>query len=145
MRRSYSVLQNIRYFHWEDSDDQNQRDILLDKLTNIADVFVNDAFADYRKSVSTYCIAKVLPSFVGSLFAREVSKLVVINHSDKPFLAIIWWSKLSEKIDTIKSLCESADKVFVAGGIATTILKANWFEIWSSLCENDKLDLAKDI
>lgn len=138
-------LENIRYFAGEDSKEESERQSLLDILAGLADVFVNDAFADYRKSVSNYYIAEKLPSFVWPLFATEISKLTAVNNPDHPFVAIIWWSKLSEKIETVRSLCQIADKVFVAGGIATTILRANWLEIWTSLCENDKLDIAKDI
>ena len=58
------MIENIRYFTEEDSKDPAEQQVLLDKLTTIADVFVNDAFADYRKSVSTYQIAKKLPSYV---------------------------------------------------------------------------------
>lgn len=138
-------LENIRYFDWEDSKEESERQVLIDQLTDLADVFVNDAFADYRKSVSTYYIAKALPSFVWPLFAREITKLSAVSNPEHPFVAIIWWSKLSEKIDTVRELCKIADKVFVAWWIATTIMRANGLEIGTSLCENDKLDVAKDI
>jgi 3-phosphoglycerate kinase len=55
----------------------------------LADIFVNDAFADYRKSVSSYYIAKHLPSYVGTLFAQEVSKLAYLAHSPKPFVVLM--------------------------------------------------------
>lgn len=139
------MIENIRYFDWEDSKDPAEQQILVDKLTQIADVFLNDAFADYRKSVSSYYIAEHLPSYVGTLFAQEVSKLAYLAHSPKPFVVLMWWSKLSEKLDALLGLLPLADHVLIGGAMAYTLMQAKGLSIWKSLVESDKIDVAQKI
>jgi phosphoglycerate kinase len=84
------LVENIRYFPGEDSKEAQEKEQFVKKLADLADVFVNDAFADYRKSVSTYEIAKYLPSYLGFTFQKEVAMLSkVAQSSETPRIAIV--------------------------------------------------------
>ncbi len=139
------LLENIRYFEGEDSKDAAHRFAFANTLASLGTVFINDAFADYRESASSYDIAKLLPSFLGPVFIREVEALSKFNNPEKPFIAVLGGAKLSEKLDALKSLLEIADKVIVGGAMAYTLLKAEGKEIGNSLFELDKLEVAKEI
>jgi phosphoglycerate kinase len=140
------LIENIRYFPEEDSKETETKEQFAKKLASLADFFVNDAFADYRKSVSTYELAKVLPSFLGLTFLKEVQMLSkVASRSETPRVAIVWWSKLSEKLLALEWLLAICDRVIIWWAMAATLLKAQWKEIWLSKHEPDKIDVAKDL
>jgi phosphoglycerate kinase len=82
-------LENVRFFAGEDAKDANERLTFAKKLTESCDVFVNDAFADYRESASSYDVATLIPSYVGPVFAKEITELNKLRISPKPFVAII--------------------------------------------------------
>lgn len=138
-------LENIRFFPGEDSKDPAEKETFAKLLTHHMDCFVNDAFADYRESVSTYEVAKYLPSYIGPVFAREVIELNSLNSAQRPFVAILWGSKLSEKLDALLSLLQLADKVLVGWAMRYTIFKAMGYQVGNALVEEDKLDIAKEI
>lgn len=139
------LIDNIRFFEGEESKDATSRENFAKELASLGDVFVNDAFADYRESASTFDIAKFSPSFLGPLFLKEVEALSKLNNPKKPFVAVLGGAKLSEKLDALKSLCEVADKVIVGGAMAYTLMKASGVEIGKSLYEEDKIGLSKEI
>ncbi|HMT00714.1 MAG TPA: phosphoglycerate kinase, partial [Candidatus Absconditabacterales bacterium] len=101
-------LQNIRFFKEEESDNLTERAEFAKKLAMGFDCFVNDAFADYRESASTFDVARFLPSFLGPVFFREVHSLKNFSQATKPFVAVLGGAKLSEKIDILKALAEKA-------------------------------------
>lgn len=139
------LIENIRYFPSEESKDISERETFAKTLASLADVFINDAFADYREAASTYDIAKFLPSFVGPVFFNEIQAVSKFNNPQKPFIAILGGAKLSEKLDALNSLGEIADKILIGGAMAYTLLKAKGLTIGNSLVEEDKLDVAKEI
>ena len=140
-----TVLDNIRFFPGEESKDLDARMKFAKELSGLADVFINDAFADYRESASTYDIATLLPSYLGPVFIKEVESLSKFSAPENPFVAVLGGAKLSEKLDALNALVEIADKVIVGGAMAYTLMKAKGIETGKSLIEADKLDIALEI
>lgn len=138
------LLDNIRFFKGEESKNAEERIYFSKKLAELADSYVNDAFADYREAASTYTIATQIPSFIGPLFMREVDALLKFSAPERPYVAVLGGAKLSEKLDALNTLIETADKVLVGGAMAYTLLKAKGIETGNSLIEADKLEIAKD-
>ncbi|MEO6219629.1 MAG: phosphoglycerate kinase [Ginsengibacter sp.] len=140
------LLENLRFYKEEEKGDKS----FAEKLSKLGDVYVNDAFGTaHRAHASTAVIAKFFPGnkkMFGLLMESEVKSAEKILHdSEKPFTAILGGAKVSDKIAIIENLLEKADNIIVGGGMAYTFLKAQGGEIGSSLCEEDKLDLANDI
>jgi 3-phosphoglycerate kinase len=136
---------NIRFFEDEESKDLEKRMNFAKELAELGDVFVNDAFADYRESASTYDIANLLPSYLGFKFIEEVENLSKLSGCKRPYVAVLGGSKLSEKLDVISSLGEQSDKILVGGAMAYTLMKAKDIDVGKSLIEEDKIDVAKEI
>lgn len=139
------LLENIRFFTAENSKDEQIKTAFAKQLEQLGDVFINDAFADYRESPSTYDVAKLLPSYLGPVFYKEVKALTTFANPKRPFIAVMAGVKLSEKLDSLNALLEMADKVLVGGALAYTILKAQGHTIGISLREEDKLEMAKEM
>ncbi|WP_342269014.1 phosphoglycerate kinase [Spiroplasma endosymbiont of Aspidapion aeneum] len=114
---------------------------------SLGDVFVNDAFGTaHRAHASNVGIAtNIKESCLGFLVEREVEMLTKgVQNPEKPFVAIIGGAKVSDKIAVIDNLLTKADKIIIGGGMAYTFLKAQGHKIGKSLCEEDKLELAKN-
>lgn len=139
------LLENIRFFPGEESEDPKTRMDFAKILASLGDVFIHDAFADYREAASTYDIAKILPSYIGPTLQKEVEALSKFTNPQRPYIAVLGGAKLSEKLDALKALAVSADKVFVGGAMAYTLMKAKGMEVGKSLIENDKLVVAEEI
>ena len=120
------------------------------KLASYADVYVNDAFGTaHRKHASTAVIAD---SFAeeNKMFGFLINKVLeamdkVLNDSQKPFTAIMGGAKVSDKINVIKNLLDRVQNLIIGGGMTYTFIKAMGGQIGASLCEADKLDMAKEI
>jgi len=138
-------LENIRFFPDEESKDKEKRLAFAKRLAALGNAFINDAFADYRESASTYDIATLLPSYLGPVFLKEVDALTKLNNSKRPLISILGGAKLSEKLDVVNSMLEFSDKVIIGGAMAYTILKAKGIQIGKSLVELDKLDVALEL
>lgn len=143
--RKYFLLENIRFFEGEEGNDVTKREGFAKRLAELGDVYVNDAFPDYRKAASTYDIAKFLPSFLGPVFVREVKALSEFSNPERPFVAVLGGAKLSEKLDALKSLAGVADKVLIGGAMAYTLMKSQGLKIGNSLFEEEKLAVASEI
>lgn len=139
------LLDNIRFFPSEESKDLAVRKAFARDLASHADIFINDAFADYRESASTYDIAEILPSYLGPVFYKEVAALSAFSNPQKPFVAVLGGAKLSEKLDALNALLKIADKVIIGGAMAYTLMKAKGKSIGNSRIEEDKLTIAKEI
>lgn len=140
------LIDNIRFFSEEESDNVEVRENFAKRLASFGDIFVNDAFPDYRKSASTYDIAKFSrEKYIGPKFLQEITELNKLNNPERPFVAVLGGAKLSEKLDTLSSLIESTDKILVGGAMAYTFMKAKGLEIGGSLYEEDKLKVAEEI
>lgn len=141
----YYLIENIRFFEGEESQDPEKQTKFAELLASTSDIYVNDAFPDYREAVSTYTIAKHLKSFLGCLFIAEIKSINYFQSPTRPFVAVMGGAKLSEKLDTLYKLLEVADKVVIGGAMAYTMLKASGKEIGKSLCEEDKIQIAKEM
>ena len=135
------LLENVR-FHKEETDNSPE---FAKELASMAQIYVNDAFgAAHRAHASTAGIAKFLPAVAGFLIEKELKFLGnAINNPQRPFVAILGGAKVSDKIGVIDSLLDKVDTLMIGGGMAYTFFKAQGYEVGNSICELDKLDLAK--
>lgn len=138
-----ALLENIRFYKEEQLNDLD----FAKKLASFADVFVNDAFGTaHRAHASTEGVAKLLPSVCGFLIKNEVNILCkILNNPERPFLAILGGSKVSDKIGVINNLIDKVDTLIIAGGMSYTFLNALGYSIGNSIFEADKISLATDI
>ena len=135
------LLENVR-FHKEETDNDPE---FAKKLASFGEIFVNDAFGTaHRAHASTEGISHYLPSVSGFLIEKELKFLGdALNNPERPFVAILGGAKVSDKIGVIDSLLEKVDTLMIGGGMAYTFFKAQGYEVGNSICELDKLDLAK--
>ena len=138
-----SLLENVRFHEEEERNDPE----FAKRLADPFDLYVNDAFgAAHRAHASTEGVARHLPAYAGLLLRREVEVLTgLLQHPERPFLAIIGGAKVSSKIDVLKALVGKADAVAIGGGMANTFLSATGHEVGRSLREADKEDEAREI
>lgn len=118
------------------------------ELASLADIFVNDAFGTaHRAHCSTVGVTEFLDTAVcGYLIQKELKFLgEAVNNPVRPFVAILGGAKVSDKIAVINNLLEKVDTLIIGGGMAYTFLKAQGYEIGSSLVEADRLDYAKEM
>ncbi|MCF0126798.1 MAG: phosphoglycerate kinase [Clostridia bacterium] len=137
------LLENVR-FHREETDNDPE---FAKKLASMAEVYVSDAFgAVHRAHASTAGIAEYLPAVSGFLIEKELKFLDnAVSNPERPFVAILGGAKVSDKIGVIDNLIEKVDTLIIGGGMAYTFFKAQGYEVGNSLCELDKLDLAKEL
>lgn len=119
-------------------------------LASYADVYVNDAFGTaHRAHASTAIIADFFDAdhkMFGYLMQKEIDAVEkIMKNPAHPFTAIIGGSKVSSKIDIINNLLDKVNNLIIGGGMAFTFEKAKGGKIGNSLCEDDKLDLAKEL
>lgn len=139
-----ALLENVRFNKGEKKNDP----ALAQKLANLCDVFVMDAFATaHRAQASTEGVVRLAPvACAGPLLAAELEALSKAFQTPKrPLVALIGGSKVSTKLTLLEGLLEKVDSLIVGGGIANTFMKAAGFEIGRSLCEDDLLPDAKRI
>jgi triosephosphate isomerase len=137
------LLENVRYHKEEKENDP----AFAEKLASMADIFVNDAFGTaHRAHASTAGLADYLPAVCGFLIQKEIDFMgKVLKNPEKPFVAILGGAKVSDKIGVIENLINKVDTLIIGGGMAYTFLKAQGFEVGTSLCEEDKIPLAKEL
>ena len=135
------MLENVRFNAGEKSNDP----AFARRLAALADIFVNDAFgAAHRAHASTAGVAEFLPAYAGMLLAREVETLTsMLADPERPFVAILGGSKVSDKFGVIDKLLECVDTLVVGGGMAFTFLAAKGLEVGTSILEPDWVDPAK--
>jgi phosphoglycerate kinase len=138
------LLENLRFHAEEEENDP----AFAKQLAALADVYVNDAFGSaHRAHASTEGITHFVPqAAAGFLMKKELDYLgEALANPKRPFVAVLGGSKVSSKIDVIKSLLPRVDKLLIGGGMTYTFLKAQGFEVGKSIVENDKLDLARSL
>ena len=140
------VLENLRY---EAGETQNDK-AFAQELANMADIYINDAFgACHRAHASIDMMASYFDAehkAAGFLLSKEVTFFhKTLEKPMRPFVAVIGGSKVSGKLEALRNLIEKVDKVIIGGGMAFTFLKAQGYEIGTSLVENDLLDEARTI
>ncbi len=140
------LLENLRFYKEEEKGDAK----FAEKLSKLGDVWVNDAFGTaHRAHASTAVIAQFFAPekrIFGLLMEAEVKSAErVLHHSEKPFVAIIGGAKVSDKILIIENLLDRATDIIIGGGMAYTFMKAEGGTIGSSLCEDERLDTAREL
>lgn len=118
------------------------------ELASLADIFVNDAFGTaHRAHCSTVGVTEFLDTAVcGYLIQKELKFLgEAVNNPVRPFVAILGGAKVSDKIAVINNLLEKVDTLIIGGGMAYTFLKAQGYEVGSSLVEADRVEYAKEM
>ena len=141
------LLENIRFFKGEESPESSEGKDLAEKLKNLGDVYVNDAFGvSHRECVSVTELPKLLPHFGGLLLEREVETIGhVMKHAKRPMVAIIGGAKISTKLKLLYKLTEKTDYLMLGGGIANTFLLSLGYEVGKSLVESELLEDVKKI
>ena len=137
------LLENVRYHKEEMKNDPE----FAEKLASLGEIYVNDAFGTaHRAHASTAGLAAFLPAVCGLLIQKEINFMgKALKDPERPFVAILGGAKVSDKIGIIENLIDKVDTLIIGGGMAYTFLKAKGYKIGSSLCEEDKIPLAKDI
>ena len=137
------LLENVR-FHREETDNEPE---FAKKLASFGEVFVNDAFGTaHRAHASTAGVADYLPAVSGFLIEKELNFMGdALNNPERPFMAILGGRKVSDKIGVIEALLEKVDTLMIGGAMAYTFFKTMGYEVGNSICELDKLDLAKEL
>ncbi|MGY3703699.1 phosphoglycerate kinase [Vagococcus martis] len=141
------VVENTR-FEDIDGKKESKNDPELGKYwASLGDVFVNDAFGTaHRAHASNVGIASNLPSAAGYLMEKEIKFIGgAVDEPKRPFVAILGGAKVSDKIGVIENLIDKADKILIGGGMTYTFYKAQGKNIGKSICEPDKVDLAKEL
>ncbi len=139
-----ALLENIRFYKEETDNDRE----FAKKLAELADIYVNDAFGTaHRAHASTEGVAKYLsPAVSGLLMEKELDSLgKILESPQRPFVAIVGGSKVSTKIGVLESLINKVDTLVLGGGMTYTFLRAQGFTVGKSICEEDKLDIARNL
>ena len=137
------LLENVRYEAGEEKNDEE----LSKAFASLAEIYVNDAFGTaHRAHSSTTGVASYLPAVSGFLIEKELNFLgTALENPERPFIAILGGKKVSDKIGVINSLLEKVDTLMIGGAMAYTFFKAQGFNVGGSICEEDKLDLAREL
>jgi len=139
--RDILLLENLRFNEGEKKNDPE----FAKELASLADVYINDAFgASHRAHASIVGVTEYLPAVAGFLLEKEVDTLAaLLKNPERPFVAVLGGSKVSDKIGVIDKFLDIVDSIIIGGGMAFTFLKAKGFEIGKSLLEEDRLDSSK--
>ncbi len=137
------MLENLRFHKEEEKNDPS----FARALADMADIYVDDAFGTaHRAHASTEGVSRYLPAVSGFLIAKELQYIGgALQNPKRPFIAILGGSKVSDKLGVIINLLGKVDALLIGGGMAFTFIKAGGGKIGTSLCEEDKLDYARDV
>ena len=136
-------LPNTRWFEGEEATG-GARESFTRQLAGLADVFVNDAFGSWQPHVSTYDIAKYLPSYAGFLMQDEIDHLGQVLNSERPFVAVVAGAKYDTKIGPLNELYKRVDHLILGGVIYNTYLCAKYNIRIAGVSEAD-IDAAKKL
>lgn len=141
--RDVVLLENTRYRKEEEKNGEE----FSKELASLGELYVNDAFGtSHRAHASNVGVSKFLPSSVGFLVKKEIDVMgKALENPERPFVAILGGAKVSDKIGVIENLIEKVDSILIGGGMAYTFLKAKGYNIGTSLLEEDKVELAKEL
>ncbi|NJD03895.1 MAG: phosphoglycerate kinase, partial [Ruminiclostridium sp.] len=137
------MLENVRFHKEEEKNDP----AFAKELSTLAEIYVNDAFGTaHRAHASTAGLADYLPAVCGYLISKEIDVMgKALSNPARPFVAILGGAKVSDKILVIENLLDKVDTLIIGGGMAYTFLKAKGYKIGDSICEEDKVDLARSL
>lgn len=142
------MFENTRFEDLNGKAESGNDEELGKYWASLGDLFVNDAFGTaHRAHASNVGIASnVKETAAGFLLEKEIKFIGgAVDNPVRPFVAILGGSKVSDKIGVISSLIEKADKILIGGGMMFTFLKALGYNVGKSKCEDDKIDLAKEL
>ena len=137
------LLENVRF----DARETKNNPEFAKELSEYAELYVNDAFGTaHRAHATTAGVADYLPAVCGYLIQKEIGVMgKALADPARPFVAILGGAKVSDKIGVINNLLEKVDTLIVGGGMAYTFFKAMGYNVGTSLCEDDKVELAKEM
>lgn len=139
------LLENLRFYKEEEKGDVS----FAEKLSKHGDIYVNDAFGTaHRAHASTAVIAQFFPNdkCFGYVMAKEVANAeMILKNAERPFTAIVGGAKVSDKLLILENLLNIADNIIVGGGMAYTFVKGMGGNIGNSLCEEDRIELTKEL
>jgi triosephosphate isomerase len=137
------MLENVRFHKEEEKNDP----AFAKELASLAEIYVNDAFGTaHRAHASTAGLADYLPAVCGFLIKKEIEVMgKALSNPARSFVAILGGAKVSDKIAVIENLIDKVDTLIIGGGMAYTFLKAKGYRIGNSICEDEKLDLARKL
>ena len=143
-RGGVAVGENTRFYPGEEKNDR----ALAERFAALGDFYVNDAFGSaHRAHASTEAVARLLkPAVSGFLMEQELRYLgEALNQPRRPFVAVLGGAKISGKIDLIEALLPKTDAILLGGAMACTFFRAMGLETGTSLVEEDRLDLARQL
>ncbi len=133
------MLENLRHNSGEKENDP----VFAARLAQLADIYVNDAFAvSHRKHASIVSLPKLLPSYAGLLLTKEIEELSKAFNPEHPFLFVLGGAKFSTKLPLIEKFITIADHVFVGGALANDIYKEKGYEVGMSLVAREPIQLS---
>ena len=137
------LLENVRF----DARETKNNPEFAKELSEYADLYVNDAFGTaHRAHATTAGVADYLPAVCGYLIQKEIGIMgKALADPARPFVAILGGAKVSDKIGVIENLIDKVDTLIIGGGMAYTFFKANGYSVGTSLCEDDKVELAREM
>ena len=137
------LLENVRFHAEEEKNDPG----FAKKLASYADIYVNDAFGTaHRAHATTAGVADYLPAVCGYLIGKEIGIMgKALEDPKRPFVAILGGAKVSDKIGVINNLLDKVDTINIGSGMAYTFIKSQGGAIGTSICENEKLDYAREM
>ncbi len=137
-------LPNSRWFRGEEESEGFFRDNMAVMLSDLADVYVNDAFGSWQSHVSTYDLTKMLPSYAGFLMQQEIMNLDSAINPQRPFLAVIAGSKFDTKIGPLYAIYKKADHLILGGVLYNAYLCAKYGISIKGISDKD-IDAARDL
>lgn len=138
------LVQNTRYEDLNGKKESKNDPELGSYWASLGDVFVNDAFGTiHRAHASNVGIASHLNSCIGFLIEKELNALKELDNPEHPFVVVLGGAKVADKIGVIENLVKKADKILIGGGMAFTFLKAEGYEIGTSLLDEENIDFCK--
>lgn len=137
------LLENVRFDKRETKNDPE----FSKQLASLAEIYVDDAFGSaHRAHSSTAGVADFLPAVCGYLIQKEIKYIGgALENPKRPFVAILGGAKVSDKIGVINNLIDKVDTLIIGGGMAYTFFAAKGYGTGTSLCETDKITLAKEM
>ncbi|MFA5585940.1 MAG: triose-phosphate isomerase [Saccharofermentanales bacterium] len=140
---SILLLENVRFYKEETANDPE----FARELASLAEIYASDAFgAVHRAHASTAGVASFLPAVAGYTINRELEMLGrAVNEPKRPLTAILGGAKVFDKIGVIRNLMDKVDNLLIGGGMAYTFQAAKGWPVGTSICEEDKLDLAREL
>lgn len=140
------LLQNTRYEDLDGKKESSNDPELGKYWASLGEVFINDAFGTiHRAHASNVGIASKLPAAFGFLIEEELTALSELNDPKRPFIVILGGAKVSDKIGVIENLVTKADKILIGGGMSFTFLKAEGYEVGTSLVDQENIEFCTKI